>query len=130
MTRDMKVVAHEDWEFPEAAARAAAVLSTHLPLAAIVSFTQDGRSAGLLAEFRPRAPIVAITHRAEVAQRLALEWGVVPRLEVPPEDLDETLRIACALLAREKLAKKGEPFAMIAGWPTSGRTNTVKLHRL
>ena len=128
--RDLKVVAHEDWAFPEAAARAAAVLSTHLPLAAIVTFTGDGRSASLLAEFRPRAPIVAITHRAHVAQRLALEWGVVPRLEVPPDHLDETLRIAGALLAREGLAKKGEPFAMIVGWPTSGRTNTVKLHRL
>jgi len=130
MTRDLKIVAHEDWAFPEAAARAAAVLATHLDLAAIVTFTQDGRSAGLLAEFRPRAPIVAITHLADVAQRLALEWGVVPRLEVPPDDLDETLRIAGALLAREGLAKKGEPFAMIVGWPTSGRTNTVKLHRL
>ncbi|MBO6936249.1 MAG: pyruvate kinase [Deltaproteobacteria bacterium] len=129
-TRDLKVVAHEDWAFPEAAARAAAVLSTHLPLAAIVTFTQDGRSAALLAEFRPRAPIVAITHLPRVAQRLALEWGVVPRLEVPPDHLDETLRIAGALLAREGLAKKGEPFAMIVGWPTSGRTNTVKLHRL
>ncbi len=130
LTRDMKIVAHEDWAFPEAAARAAAVLATHLNLAAIVTFTQDGRSAGLLAEFRPRAPIVAVTHRAEVAQMLALEWGVIPRLEVPPDDLDETLRIASALLAREGLAKKGEPFAMITGWPTSGRTNTVKLHRL
>ena len=128
--RDLKVVPNEDWAFPEAAARAAAVLSTHLNLAAILTFTGDGRSASLLAEYRPRSPIVAVTHRAEVAQRLALEWGVVPRLEVPPEDLDETLRIASALLAREKLAKKGEPFAMIVGWPTSGRTNTVKLHRL
>ena len=130
MFRDLKVVAHEDWAFPEAAARAAAVLSTHLELAAIVSFTGNGRSASILAEFRPRAPIVAVTHRADVAQRLALEWGVIPRLEVPPEDLDETLRIATALLAREKIAKKGQAFAMIVGWPTSGRTNTIKLHRL
>ena len=128
--RDLKIVAHEDWEFPDAAARAAAVLSTHLSLAAIVTFTKDGRSASLLAEYRPRAPIVAITQKAQVAQRLALEWGVIPRLEVPPDDIDETLRIATSLLAREGLAKKGESFAMLLGWPTSGRTNTVKLHRL
>lgn len=129
-TRDLKVVPNEDWEFPEAAARAAAVLSTHLPLKAIVTFTLDGRSARLVAEYRPRAPVVAITSSAAVAQRLALEWGVMPRVEVPPEDLEETLRIAGSVMAREGLAQKGDAFAMVVGWPVSGRTNTVKLHRL
>ncbi len=128
--RNEKIVAHEDWEFPEAAARAAAVLSTHLPLKAIVTMTRDGRSAQLLAEFRPRAMIVAITSNPSVAQRLALEWGVMPRLEVPADDLQETLRITSSLLAREKIASKGDAFAMVVGWPVSGRTNTVKLHRL
>ncbi len=129
-TRDMKVVAHEDWGFPGAAARAAAVLSTHLPLKAIVTFTQDGRSASLLAEYRPRAPIIAVTPKPTVAQRLALEWGVMPRLEVPPEDLEEALRIAQSVVTREGLCGRGDQFAMVAGWPTSGRTNTVKLHQL
>lgn len=129
-TRDLKVVPHEDWEFPEAAARAAAVLSTHLPLKAIVTFTQDGRSAHLVSEYRPRAPIVAVTSSAAVAQRLALEWGVMPRVEVPPDDHEETLRIACSLMAREGIATTGDAFAMVVGWPVSGRTNTVKLHRM
>ena len=127
--RDLKIVAHEEWGFPNAAARAAAVLSTHLPLKAVVVFTQDGRSARLLAEHRPRAPILAITPNYQAAQRLALEWGVIPRLEVPPESLDETLRIATSLLAKEGLCEKGDAFAMVAAWPSSGRTNTVKLHR-
>ena len=128
--RDLKVVPHEDWAFPEAAARAAAVLCTHLPLKAVVTFTRDGRSASLLAEYRPRAPIVAITSKAQVAARLALEWGVIPRLEVPPEDLEETLRIATQVIVREGIAKKGDAFGMLVGWPVSGRTNTLKLHQL
>ena len=109
---------------------AAAVLTTHLPLKAVVVFTQDGRSAGLLAEHRPRAPILAVTSDVRVARRLSLEWGVIPRLELPPESLDETLRIATSLLVREKLCQSGEAFAMVVGWPTSGRANTLKLHRL
>jgi pyruvate kinase len=128
--RELKSVGEEDWPFSNAAARAAAVLTTHLPLKAVVVFTQDGRSAGLLAEHRPRAPILAITSDVSVARRLVLEWGVIPRLEVPPESLDETLRIATSLLVRENLCQRGEAFAMVVGWPTSGRTNTVKLHRL
>jgi pyruvate kinase len=128
--RDLKSVGDEDWPFSNAAALAAAGLTARLPLKAIVVFTQDGRSASLLAEHRPRAPIVAVTSDVRVARRLALEWGVIPRLEVPPESLDETLRIATSLLAREKLCQRGEAFAMVLGWPTSGRTNTLKLHRL
>ena len=90
--QELKSVGDEDWPFSNAAARAAAVLTTHLPLRAVVVFTQDGRSAGLLAEHRPKAPILAITSHVRVARRLALEWGVIPRIEVPPESLDETLQ--------------------------------------
>ncbi len=128
--RDLHETDNEEWPFANAAARAAAVLTTNLPLKAVVVFTQDGRSARLLSEHRPRAPILAVTSKVRVARRLALEWGVIPRIEVPPESLDETLRIATAALARETLCKRGEAFAMVLAWPTSGRTNTVKLHRL
>lgn len=127
---ELQRVGDEDWPFSNAAARAAAVLTRHLPLKAVVVFTHDGRSAGLLAEHRPKAPILAVTSEIKVARRLALEWGVIPRLEVPPDSLDETLRIATSLMVRECLCKTGDAFVMVVGWPTSGRTNTVKLHRL
>jgi len=55
---------------------------------------------------------------------------VMPRLEIPPEDLEETLRVATSLLAREQLCKAGDAFIMVFGWPISGGTNTIKLHRL
>jgi pyruvate kinase len=119
-----------EWGFANAAARAAAILSFALPLKAIVAFTRDGYSARLLSEYRPRAPIIAVTSKAGVANRLALEWGIAARIEVPPDDLEESLRIATALLVREKICVRGDAFALTAGWPTSGGTNTVKLHRL
>ncbi|MGB5809665.1 MAG: pyruvate kinase [Polyangiales bacterium] len=127
---DMGETAEEEWPFANAAARAAAVLTTNLPLKAVVVFTQDGRSARLLSQHRPRAPIVAVTSKVRVARQLALEWGVIPRVEVPPDSIDETLRIATSLLVRERICNRGDAFAMVLGWPTSGRTNTVKLHRL
>lgn len=120
----------EKWGFTDAAARTAARMSYLLSLKAIVTFTRDGRTARVLSENRPRAPVIAITSRPEVASRLALEWGVVPRIEVPPEDLEETLRLATALLVREKWAARGDEFALVIGWPLSTSTNTIKLHRL
>lgn len=120
----------ESWGFTNAAATAAARMSYLLPLKAIVTFTRDGRTARILSENRPRAPVIAITSRPEVASRLALDWGVVPRVEIPPEDLEETLRISQSLLVREKICQKGDEFALVIGWPLSTGTNTIKLHRL
>jgi pyruvate kinase len=125
---DPKLIDH--WDFGSAGARAAALLSFTLPLKAIVTLTRDGRTASLLSEYRPRAPIIAITPQVAAANRLALCWGVIPRLGLPAEDLEETLRIATSVLAREKVCGKGDAFALVIGWPPSSGTNTVKLHRL
>nr|XP_061840607.1 pyruvate kinase-like [Nerophis lumbriciformis] len=119
-----------EWRSADSAARAAAMLSYALPLKALVTFTRDGRTARLISEYRPRSVIVAITALQKIANRMALEWGVIPRFEIPPEDMQETLRIACALLAREGLCEMGDEFALVIGWPPSGGTNTIKLHRL
>ncbi len=119
-----------DWEFSGAAARAAALLSFSLPLKAIVILTRDGRSADLLSEYRPACPIVAVTPQVAAANRLALAWGVLPRLGLPAEELEDTLRIATTVLERERVCEKGDAFALVVGWPPSSNTNTVKLHRL
>lgn len=127
---DVEVKLTDGWDFASAAARAAALLSFSLPLKAIVILTRDGRTADLLSEYRPKAPIVAITPQVAAANRLALAWGVLPRLGLPAEDLEETLRIATSVLVRERVCQKGDAFALVVGWPPSSNTNTVKLHRL
>ncbi|HJL18626.1 MAG TPA: pyruvate kinase [Sandaracinaceae bacterium LLY-WYZ-13_1] len=124
------LVDREEWGFTDAAARAAAMLSYALPLEAIVTFTRDGRTARLLSEYRPRSMIIAITARREVANRMALEWGVMPRTEIPPDTLEEALRLAGAMLVREEICAHGQSVAIVMGWPPSVGTNTVKLHTL
>jgi len=119
-----------EWGFADAAAKAAAVISFALPVKALVVFTRDGRTANLISEYRPRAPIVALTQDSQIAARLALEWGVIPRVEVPPEALSETVRIATGLLLREGICKIGDAYAVVLGWPTTSGTNTLKLHRI
>ncbi len=45
---------------------------------AIVAVTRMGKTARLLSALRPKAPIYAATGSNAVAERLALQWGVVP----------------------------------------------------
>jgi pyruvate kinase len=47
---------------------------------AIVAVTRGGKTARLLSALRPKAPIFAATDSVQVAERLALQWGVVPLL--------------------------------------------------
>ncbi len=64
--------------FGNACARAAASISRNVKLAAIVVETRTGRTANVLADYRPRAPIIAVSRDPRVAHRLALQWGIVP----------------------------------------------------
>ncbi len=70
----------EPLSFSNACARAAAATSRGVPLAAVVVGTADGHTADVVADYRPRAPIVAVTSNVEAARRLALQWGITPVL--------------------------------------------------
>lgn len=128
-SREMVAFASE-WAFAEAAARAAALMSFALPIEAIVVYTRDGRTANLLSEYRPRSPIVALTQDRKTANQLALHWGVIPRVEVPPDNLPEAVRVATGMLLREGICKVNDEFCLVLGWPVSSGTNTIKLHRI
>lgn len=117
------------WQISNAAVRSAALMTFVMPVKAVVVFTKGGRSVGLISDYRPNAPIVAVTHEQKVAQRLALEWGVRPFVEVPPEDMEETHRIAASLVVREGICERGDLYVVVTGWPPSARPNTVRLNR-
>ena len=118
------------WGYADAAARAAALMSFALPLKAIVVFTRDGRTAGLLSDHRPQAPIVAVGPSASVAGQMTLEWGVLSHQHEPPGGLTEAVALADALVKRLDLAVEGESIAVVMGWPAGRPTNTIKLHHV
>jgi pyruvate kinase len=119
-----------DWSLSNAAARAAAMLSQTLHLTAIVVFTRDGRSAERLSEYRPACPIVALTPFPAVASRLALAWGVIPRV-CPVPGTPEARHTAAVDFARAlDLAPAGATLALVAGHPLGHETNGVHLVRV
>ncbi len=119
-----------DWELTSAAAKGAALLSFTLPLSAIVVFSSDGRSAELVSEYRPRAPIFAIVPNERAAQRLAVRWGVTPVFRQRVSELAELPERASEELIDANLARPGDAIAVVTGWEPGERTNTVTLHRV
>ena len=119
-----------DWDFTHACAAAASLTSRHAKLAAIVVFTRAGHTADMVAEFRPRAPIIGVTALRDVAQRMALQWGVIPVVHALPEMPNETLALA-ARIARETLPMRdGDTIGIVAGHQKDTGIKSFTLHTL
>src|SRR5438445_703652 len=96
----------------------------------IVVFTHSGFTARLISRYRPLVPIAAFSPEAETRRRLALLWGVVP-LEIPDlRKVDQLAEISEKRLLEEKLVRKGDVIAIVAGTPMGvrGTTNFMKFH--
>ena len=95
--------------------------------AAIVTPTHSGRTAGLVASFRPPMPVIALSAHESTRRRLALVWGVEARASPAHQTLLELRRDAGRIAA--VLSKgKSRPVVLTAGYPLDGRpTNLVTL---
>jgi pyruvate kinase len=95
----------------------------------LVSFTSTGWTARLLARERPLQPVLALTPDPRVARRLALVWGLEPRVGADPDSLDEMTRDAVALAVDLGLARPGERVLIVAGTPfgAPGSANLLRL---
>ncbi len=106
--------------------------ATHLAQAkAVVIFTRTGRTATLLSDERPRPPIVALTTEPATQARLALYWGIVPRLIPVMGPLAELVSRAEGILATTGLARDGDVIAYVLGSETApDAAHSVKLARV
>jgi pyruvate kinase len=125
-----------DHEFSDkvsaAIARAAVVAAEDLHAAAIVCPTRSGATARRVAAFRPSMPILALGHKQETIQPLAVVWGVIPHLVpfLPEEELArQGIGRATAAAAEAGIAKKGDLLAIVAGGsaPRAGSADFVRI---
>jgi pyruvate kinase len=104
--------------------------SRELHMKWIVVFTHSGFTARLISRYRPLVPIAAFSPEAETRRRLALVWGVAP-LGIPDlRKVDQLAQISEKRLLEEKLVRKGDVIAIVAGTPMGvrGTTNFMKFH--
>ncbi len=118
--------------FPTVTAAAACQAAEVAGAVAICCFTAAGSTARLLAHFRPRVPIVAYSPDQSIRRRLALYWGVVPRVMDPVKSSDLMAELVSDRLLDEKLVKPGDAVVLVHGTPlgVAGQTNAIRLHRV
>ena len=100
--------------------------------AAILAFTQTGSTAALVAKFRPRIPIIAVTPSRAVRRRMALYAGVhTLRVEIEGNTEAQIEKVNDAVIKSGWL-KDGDFVVLTMGSPISdpGTTNLLKVHCL
>lgn len=114
----------------DAIGQSAAYTALNLDVHAIVTPTESGHTARMISKFRPKAPIVAVTADEGVTRRLALIWGVYPRLSERANSTDEMLDIAVQESLNSGIVKHGDIIVITAGVPVgeTGTTNLMKIH--
>jgi pyruvate kinase len=118
---------------PAAAVMHAAVqLADELDAAAIVVPTATGGSARACSKYRPRHPIVALTHDPHVAEQLTLEWGVYPVVADLAESLDELVDTTLQLARDFAGLGSGDRVVLTNGQQPGapGTTNVIIEHAL
>lgn len=114
----------------DAISQSVAHTAFNLDVAAIITATESGHTARMIAKYRPKAPIVAVTPSESVCRQLSLVWGVQPVLGRTATSTDEMLDIAVETSLAAHLVQHGDLVVITAGVPVgeSGTTNLMKVH--
>jgi pyruvate kinase len=117
----------------DALGRSACVLADQMRAAAIVTVTNSGQTARVIARYRPDPPIIAITDSARTLRSLGIVWGVRGFvIEDLGDDSDRSLaRVQERLLASGQV-RRGEYIVLLAGQPffARGSTNFIKVEKI
>ena len=114
-----------------ALAVAAVRLASESCAKALVPFTVSGRSAAVLATWRPSVPIFAWTTDERVRRRLCFWRGVHPERLRRSSDLAGMFGAASGELLRRSLLAPGDVVVFLGGTALKrGSSNTLKVHRL
>lgn len=96
---------------------AARQLAHDLNVAAIVVFTQTGRTARLMSKAMPRVPILGLTPEERAYTRMSFYWGVFPYLVPYAHTIEEMLsHVDTAMIASTPI-KPGQQVVVISGYP-------------
>lgn len=118
--------------FTEATAAIACQAAVQCTARLIACFTESGKTASLVAKYRPDVPIIAFCAGDRTRRKLALTWGVRTDQLDQTRDADAMVLKVEARLIELKLVRHGDALVIVFGAPVGekGHTNSVRLHEV
>ncbi|OIR58279.1 MAG: pyruvate kinase [Amphiamblys sp. WSBS2006] len=93
----------------EAFARSVSMMTLHTKIAAVITLAMTGHSAGLIAKYRPKAPLIAVTRNEKISNTLLLRRGCIPflyRVPTAKADWDEEVQLRLRWAVRHAVELK------------------------
>lgn len=98
---------------------------------AIIVFTSTGKTAALIAKFRPKSPIVALTASDEVSRRLCIWRGIYALKVAYGKTIDAMIREGDKAILRTNLLQPNDSVLIVSGRLALPTANyLIKIHWL
>jgi len=118
-------------DFIFALAGAAIRLGEQAGARALMPFTMSGRTAAIVATYRPEIPILACSPDPRICRRLGFWRAVHPMVVPAAPDLERTFAAGIAAARRARLVARGDALVLIGGHAlTRGGSNTLQVVRI
>ncbi|MDA8484277.1 pyruvate kinase [Pseudomonas resinovorans] len=107
-------------------------ISSILPVAALVNYTESGSSSLRASRERPKAPILSLTPNLNTARRLTVAWGIYSVVNERLHKVEEVTSTALEIAQAQGMAKRGDTVVITAGVPFGqpGSTNSLRIETL
>jgi len=114
----------------DAIGQATCEMAYELKASAIITSTESGFTARMVARHRPPVRIIAATPSVRTLRQLTLVWGVHPHLTAPFHSTEDMIQQVVGVAIQEGHVAEGDLVVITAGLPlpARGRTNLLKLH--
>lgn len=123
-----KTAPHPTEKVTEAVSQAANDVANHLLAAAILTVTESGFTSRQISKYRPRCPILAVTHVEKVARRLALNWGVTAAVDLQAQNDEEKLANIVRWAKARGILQSGDVAVATAGISNKGgSTSSIRV---
>ncbi len=118
----------------QAIASSAVNIAKKIKAKGILIFTDKGYTPPIISKLKPKAPIIVVTTKEEIARKLSIFWGVYTYVDKNCNCLlDEAMfkKIDKLLTQRAKF-NKGDDIVIVNSAPKlmSGTINTIRVHKI
>ena len=112
-----------------AISHATCMTAMDLKASAIITVTISGFTAGMIARYKPKCPVIACSVSPRVCRQLGLAWGVIPVWIARESTADDLFEVAVHAAEEAGYIRKGDKVVLTAGVPlgVSGNTNMIRV---
>lgn len=121
-----------DAPFADTTARIACEAAQQTGARAIACFTESGRTARLVAKYRPEVPVIAFCRTDQTPRRLSVVWGVETSRLAHVSQVETMVAMVEERLLEQGRVQRGDRIVIVFGAPVGqmGKTNSVRLHEV